>query len=168
MRRRSDDPTGTLTGSDRVGGNLVGARALGLVVHASTVVGNLTESGGGGGPSCAPPPTGYFAQIGNPVYSDVEDDTVGGNLRVVRLQTCWLGLLRDTVQGNLTDRANTFTDPDANEALANTVRGNLACSGNTPAVHYGDSGGLPNLVHGRVSGECSFTASTSQPIAVKS
>jgi hypothetical protein len=165
----ADDPTGTRTGSDRVGGNLVGPGALGMVVHAATVVGNITESGGGGGPSCVPPSTGYFGQIGYPVYSDFEDDTVGGNLRVVRLQTCWLGMLRDTVQGNLTDSANTFADPDANETLANTVHRNMVCSGNSPAVHYGDSGGSPNLVHGHASGECSFTASTAgQPIALKS
>ncbi len=163
----ADDPTNTLSGSDRVGGNLIGSHTLGIVVHDSTVVGSITEVRGGGGLNCVPPASGYFAQIGNPVYSDFEDNSVGGNLRIAGLQTCWIGMLRNTVQGSLIDSSNSFADVDANETLTNTVHKNMKCSGNSPVVHYGDSGGSPNLVHGHASGECSFTAVTGGQIAEK-
>ncbi len=43
------------------------------------------------------PTTGIFATLESPVYSDYEDSTIGGNLRVTGLGSCWYGALRDHV-----------------------------------------------------------------------
>lgn len=162
----------TSPGPDRVGGSIEAAQALGVVIHAVTVGGNLSIIGGGGGPSIAmvgspgacfrvPAPSPWsqdpnFSTL--PVYSDVEDTSIGGDLRIVGLQTCWLGALRNQVGGNLIDVHNQMGDPDANEVLANTVGHNLACFANTPAVHVGDSLAGPNQVSGRALGECASSS----------
>jgi hypothetical protein len=163
----SDDPVGTLSGDDHIGGNLVAKGALGVVVHASTVTGSVNQSAGGGGVTCPDPASGLFARIGFGVYSDSEDDTIGGNLHVTGLQSCWIGIIRDTVAGNFVDSGNTFADPGADEALQNTVGRNIACAGNTPGVQYGGSGATPNVVTGRASGECAFTLASGRPVSVK-
>jgi hypothetical protein len=163
----SDDPGGTLSGDDHIGGNLVAKGALGVVVHASTVTGSVNQSAGGGGVTCADPASGLFARIGFGVYSDYEDDTIGGNLHVTGLLSCWIGIIRNTVAGNFVDSGNTFADPDADGALQNTVGRSVACAGNTPAVQYGDSGATPNVVTGRASGECAFTLASGRPVSVK-
>ena len=41
--------------------------------------------------------------------------------------------------------------------------GNLACSGNSPAVQLGDSDGSPNLVAGNATGECGFNVMLPNP-----
>jgi hypothetical protein len=142
-------------------GDLTATDALGIVMHSTYVKGDVTESGGGGGVSCVP--TGVYNMIGSPVYSDYEDDTIGGGLTITGLRTCWLGSLRDAVYGNLTDSDNAIADPDAGEVLANAVHGNIVCSSNTPAVHYGDSGSSPNTVYGSASGECAFNITAPDP-----
>ena len=154
----SDDPAGTLTGTNTVGMNITGAGALGLVVHASTIGGSINLSHGGGGSTCTVPTSGYFAKNFSPVFSDFEDNSIGGNLHVIGVQSCWLGLIRNAVHKSLTDSNNTFADPDANETMNNTVGKNITCSANTPAVHVGDSSQTPNLVKGTASGECSFSS----------
>jgi hypothetical protein len=45
-------------------------------------------------------------------------------------------------------------DTDSNEVVTNTINGNLICQGNSPAVQFGDSGGLPNTVGGHKLGQC--------------
>ena len=152
-----------------IGGNLVSRGALGVVVHASTITGNVSQSTGGGGVNCSAPSNPFFASFGEKVaFSDYEDNAIGGNLHITGLQTCWIGIIRNTVQGSAAVRSNTFADPDANETIQNTVHTNMTCSANSPAVHFGDSGGLPNQVHGKATGECAFTAlSGGSPISVK-
>jgi len=161
----SDDPSATLSGSDHVSGNLVAKSALGVVVHNVSIGGNVAESSGGGGVNCNEPPSGPFAGTGD--FSDYEDDTIGGNLHVTGLKSCWMGMLRNHVSGNLTDSQNQFNDPDANEALHNTVGKNITCTGNSPAVQYGDSGETPNVVTGKAFGECAFTLASGTPVSVK-
>ncbi len=165
----TDNSGGTLNGSDHVGGNLVAHHALGVVVHLSSIGGSVTQVSGGGGVTCVKPASGPFATTG--VYSDYEDDTLGGtlggNLKVTGLRSCWIGMLRNHVPGNLVDSHNTFYDPDANETLANTVGKNISCTGNSPAVQYGDSGASPNHVTGNASGECAFTLASGTPVSVK-
>ncbi len=134
-----------------------------MIVHDSSIGGDAVQSGGGGGLSCAP--SGVFANFGSPVYSDYEDSTIGGNLRVTGLNTCWFGALRVTVGGSATFSDNTFADPDAMETLTNTIAGNLICSGNDPVVHYGDSGASPNVVAGYGTGECAFGVTQPSPPA---
>lgn len=162
-----DDPNaatgGTLTGQDHVHGNLVAAHALTVILHATTVNGNVSYLGGGGGLSCVPPASGILAALGSPPYFDSEDVTIGGNFTITGLQTCWLGTLRDHIHGNLTDTNNTMADPDAGEVLANRVGGSIVCLSNSPAVQYGDSGSSPNLVRGRAVGQCAFNARQPNP-----
>ena len=161
--------TNTTPGPDLVRGSIVATEALGVVIHAVTVRGDLSIIGGGGGPSVAvmstpgacfgaTPPAPWSTEsslAGVPVYSDVEDTFIGGDLRIVGLQTCWLGGLRNTVRGDFIDVNNQMGDPDANEMLDNIVGRNLACFGNTPAVQVGDSTASSNTVYGRALGECS-------------
>jgi hypothetical protein len=175
----SDDPNagtgGTLTGQNKVSGSVRASGALGVLLHASKIHGDVTMIGGGGGATCAIPTTGFFSVLGSPVFSDAEDNTIGGDLRIAGLQTCWMGALRNQVGGSIFTGFNTMADPDANEVLANVVRGNIACVGNTPATQYGDSASSPNQVRGTAFGECAFSvrqpnpapSGPSAPISVK-
>jgi hypothetical protein len=43
---------------------------------------------------------------------------------------------------------------NGNEIANNAVQGNLNCFGNFPAVQFGDSVQPPNIVAGRVNGQC--------------
>jgi hypothetical protein len=157
----TDDPAagtgGTLTGSNRVFGNLIANQALAVIVHASQIHGNVVESGGGGGLNCGVPTTGIFSLLQSPVFSDYENNTVGGNLTVTGLKTCWFGALRNKVSGNIVDTRNTMADPDGDEVHSNVARGNISCFDNTPAVQFGDGvNAVPNKVAGNASGECGF------------
>ncbi len=157
-----DDPNQTnptLSASESVGGSILATGALGILVHNSTIGGDIIETGGGGGVNCTP--SGVFATFMSPVYSDYEDISVGGNLSVTGLGTCWTGALRDKVGGSITYSNNVMADPDANEVLTNTVAGNVICQGNSPANQFGDSAGSTNVVTGFAVGQCSF--STLQP-----
>jgi hypothetical protein len=176
----SDDPNagtgGTLTGQNKVYGDVKAFDALGVLVHASTIKGSVRVRGGGGGLSCNPPFPGAFAEIGSPPFSDFEDNTIGGNLSVTDLTSCWLGALRNSVRRSVFIANNTMGDPDAMEILANHIRGSIACYDNSPAVQYGDSGSSPNLVRRHASGQCGFNVlqpnpapdGTPTPISVKS
>ena len=160
-----DDPNsgtgGTLTGNGTVGKNLTGSAPLGILVHASKIGGNVSESGGGGGLTCDP--SGVFAEFGSPVYSDFEDNTVGGNMSISGLQTCWLGALRNTVGRNFNASGNVTADPDGNELVSNTITGNINCSSNNPAVQFGDSEGVSNTVGHNATGQCGFNVLAANP-----
>ena len=162
----SDDPAastgGTLTGQNTIGVDVTASGALALIVHASHIKGDVRQTGGGGGLSCAPPTTGIFALMHSPVFSDYEDNTISGNMRVTGVQSCYFGGLRNSVRGDLRYANNTFADPDASEVLTNVVSGDIRCSGNSPVVHYGDSAGMPNRAH-EAFGECSFTSEQPNP-----
>lgn len=174
-----DDPSttgGTLTGQNHIYGSILGIQSLGVIVHATTIGGNVTEIGGGGGDNCNIPTSGPFSDFGSQVYSDYEDNSIGGNLTILGIQTCWMGSLRNTVRGSITDIGNTMADPDAGEVVQNTVDQNLVCFDNSPAIQFGDSGGSSNLVYGQAVGECAFNlllpdenfgSGGSQPISVK-
>jgi hypothetical protein len=158
-----DDPNQanpTLSGSETVGG-ISAAGSLGILVHNTTVTGDVIQSGGGGGVNCTP--SGPFAQFMSPVYSDYEDVSVGGNISVTGLGSCWLGILRVQVGGSLTMSNNVMADPDANEVLTNHVAGNVICQGNNPANQYGDSAGSANVVTGSAVGMCSFATLAPNP-----
>jgi len=98
----TDDPSGSRAGS--ISGNLKADEPLGVIVHDSTIGGNVEEEGGGGGVSCpfippnTPLPAGsIFAALGAPVYRDYEDSSIGGDLKVTGLHSCWLGRAPVTV-----------------------------------------------------------------------
>ncbi len=156
-----DDPGGTLSSADTIKGSLDATDAFGVVVHNTTVGGDVVQTGGGGGLSCNP--TGIFAAFNSPVYSDYEDNTIGGNIRLTGLTSCWLGAIRDNVGGSATFADNKMADPDASENLSNHIAGNLLCSGNSPVVQYGDSGDAANVVGGFATGECAFAVRQPDP-----
>ena len=167
----ADDPNqgtgGTLTGSNHVYGNLVSTQPLGVLVHTTTIDGSVFELSGGGGAFSGPgadcAPTGIFTLFQSPVFSDYEDNTIGGNLVINGLQTCWLGSLRNSVGGSVIDTNNTMADPDAGEVLQNTIQGNLVCLNNSPAVQFGDSDAAPNVVGGNAVGQCGFGVLSPDP-----
>jgi hypothetical protein len=165
----TDDPNaasgGTLSSQDHVWGGIYAEGALGVIVHNSVILGDVDELGGGGGVSCIPPSTGIFAAMQSPVFSDYEDNYIGGDLVIAGLQTCWLGALRDNVQGSVSDIGNTFADPDANEVISNVVHGSMDCFDNSPQVQFGDSGGVPNQVSESALGECGLSALQPNPAA---
>jgi hypothetical protein len=154
----SDNPT--LSSADIVSGNLTENGPLGVIVHDSTIDGNVTENGGGGGVTCDP--IGIFSVFGSPAYSDYEDSTVGGNLGVSGLKSCWLGMARVSVGGGMRVLNDELDDPDAIEILSNTITGNLICHGNSMVWDSFDLSetGLfprqpaPNTVNGHRIGQC--------------
>jgi hypothetical protein len=155
------DPTDpTLSGRGTIFGNLVATEALGVVVHNSHIFGRVRQIGGGGGTSCEP--TGPFLELGLPaVYSDYEDTSIGGNINVRELESCWLGLARLQVAGNMRVNQNQLADPDAIEILSNVIRGNLACQGNSQVWDSADlteelypRAPEPNTVFGQRRGQC--------------
>ena len=167
---------------DRIGGNLTGTGALGVVVHSASIQGNVSLLGGGGGVNCnstpvtppstvgAPTPWSKDASLDyTPVYSDFEDVSIGGNLSIVGLQSCWLGTLRVQVRGNTSVINNTMADPDAMEIGSNLIGGNMTCSGNSAGgvstVQFGDGGAAPSMVGGSATGQCGFNVQVLNPAA---
>jgi hypothetical protein len=164
---------------DSIRGNLIATGAQGVVLHSAAIGGNVLISGGGGGAAAEtcnsqqPSDTSPIANLEpwsedpnfdfTPVYTDAEDDTIGGNLVVSGLTSCWLGGLRNQVGGNLSYTGNTMGDPDAMEIDNNVVNGNMICSSNSPAVQFGDSLSAPNIVGGIGIGECGLNVVVLSP-----
>lgn len=159
-----DDPNQnapTLTGSTRVFGSINSLQPLGVIVHASTITRNVNVLGGGGGVNCNP--SGIFNEFGSPVFSAIEDNSIGGNLSIIELQSCWYGVIRNNVQGNVININNAMADPDANEVHSNKVHKNMICFNNNPKVQFGEVGGLSNQVGGMAVGECGFDVKLPDP-----
>ncbi len=173
---------------DHIGGNLIATGAEGVVVHSASIGGSVSVVGGGGGaaaencsavtepPSTPVPPAPWSedpTMLFTPVFTDFEDDTIGGNLTVSGLTSCWLGSLRDQIGGTATFANNTMGDPDAMEVDNNLINGNMICFNNVPAtipgvptstgIQFGDSGSAPNIVGGIGVGECGFNVLTLNP-----
>jgi hypothetical protein len=160
----ADDPhpnKPTLSSHSTVYGSLIARNALGVVVHNSTIRGSVLETGGGGGLNCKP--AGVFKLFKSPVYSDYEHTRIGGNLTVTWLRSCWFGAINDDVRGSVTVSRNHMADPDAMEVVTNTIRRNLTCRGNRPAIQFGDSDGNPNRVGRRAAGQCGFSVILPSP-----
>jgi len=134
----------TLTSHEVVSGNIVEHSPLGVIVHNSSIGGNIKETGGGGGLGCTPPKRGVFGAIMSPVFSDYEDSSVGGNLAISGMHSCWLGVARVKIRHNLTITNNVMGDPDAIEVVTNHISKNLSCSGNShPGGGPPGAGALP-------------------------
>jgi hypothetical protein len=157
-----DDPgqtKPTLSSTDIIDGSLQEQEPLGVVMHHGVVLGGITETGGGGDRGCAS--LGFFATIKYPTYSDYEDSTVHGNLVVRGLESCWLGITRVSLTGNMSIVDDQLAEPDAIEILSNKITGNLTCEGNS---HVWDSTDYektlwprapePDSVGGSRIGEC--------------
>ncbi len=163
----TDDPGasngGTLSGTNSVSGDFTATDALAVIMHDSTIKGDVRQSGGGGGLSCNPPTTGVFSQLQSPVFSDYEDNSFSSDFSVTDVHSCWFGALRNTVKGDMTYSGGSFGDPDASEVVSNLVSGDMTCSVDSPHVQYGDSMGVPNKVSGNAVGECSLHAVQPNP-----
>jgi hypothetical protein len=98
----------------------------------------------------------------SPVYSDYEDSSDHGNLNVTGLKSCWLGVARVNVHGNVGFTNNKLADPDAIEIIANHVGKNLSCAGNSSVWDSTETSMTanfprapePDAVHGKRSGQC--------------
>jgi hypothetical protein len=91
---------------------------------------------------------------GNGFFSAVEDNVINGGVTIDGYSGFWLGFIRNTIHGTTNLSNNMLGDPDANEFVTNTIRGNLVCHNTVPAPHVGDSGGSPNDVSGRKVDQC--------------
>jgi len=139
-----DDPdqsNPTLSMHATVGQDLRSNQPLGVIVHNFTVGGDVIQTGGGGGVNCRP--QGVFKLFQSPVYSTYEVGSVGGDVRISSVHSCWMGVVETQVGNTMVMYRNKLADPDAVEILSNNIKGNLICRGNSMAWDNGDTG--PNL-----------------------
>jgi hypothetical protein len=122
-----------------VTGNVDAHQPLTLYLSFMTIKGNLSSNGGGGDPVRNFP---------------IKDITVGGNLTIQHWDGFWLGILRDTVAGNVVFSHNAGTNPDTNEVVNNDIGGNLSCQHNSPPAQIGDAEQPASRVGGNTTGEC--------------
>jgi hypothetical protein len=104
------------------------------------------------------------------VYSDYEDSSIQGNLHVIGLTSCWLGVARVQVGGNLHMIDDQLADPDAIEILANQINGNLLCQQNSRVWDSAEENfeslfprvPQPNTVNGHRIGQCVLASPTTE------
>jgi hypothetical protein len=164
-----DDPnptSPTLSTPVKVGGDIAARGALGVVMHHGTVGGDFVATGGGGGTSCNP--TGVFALFNSPAFTAIEFSRIGGDVRVTRYNSCWLGIENNHLGGNVRLVNNQLADPDAIEIQANSIKHDIVCLNNSMVWDSGDGpNGLfprtpaPNTVHGDRVGQCVLASPTS-------
>jgi len=134
-----DDPdqsNPTLSSHDTVGLDLRSNQPLGVIVHNFTVGGDVIQTGGGGGVNCNP--QGIFKLFQSPAYSTYEVGTVGGDVRISSVHSCWMGVVELHVGNTVVMYRNKLADPDAIEILSNNITGNLICRGNSRTWDNGD------------------------------
>jgi len=161
-----DDPNQgapTLSSHDVIRGNLIATDPLGVVLHNTSVSGNVSQNGGGGGNNCIN--QGIFNEdIGFPQYSGYFDGSIGGNLSVTNLATCWFGSFRMNIGGSMINENDVNNDPDGNEIETNVIQGSFICTNDdSPAVQWGDGNGESNEVGGAALGECGFNVLQPNP-----
>jgi len=144
----------TWLGSVIVNGDIDANNALTMYLDFTIVQGDVDWKGGGD-------PTMGDSQGQEGLVLPIKDNVIGGNLRVDGWAGAWFGIVRNKVLGNVTashttgNRVDPDTgDPDSTEIVTNVITGNLKCDHNSPPAQIGDSGGTPNIVLGKKSGEC--------------
>lgn len=163
-----DDPNPnqpTLSSHDTIGLDLRSYQPLGLIVHNFSVGGDVIQTGGGGGVNCTP--QGFFKLFQSPVYSTYEVGTVGGDVRISRVRSCWMGIVQLQVGNTMAIRDNKLADPDAIEILANHIAGNLICRSNSATWDNAEAGNhlfpripQPNTVLRNRLGQCVLSSPT--------
>jgi hypothetical protein len=136
----------TLT-PDRFHGNIVARQPLDVIVQSGTIFGHVFVTGGGGGRNCKTNPL-----LKSPNFSTIEDTTVRGTVTFAGMRSCWFGMIRDHIHGNVIIRGNKWADPDANEVVTNVFFGSVFCRNNVPEPQVGDSKGKPNVIFGSKRG----------------
>jgi hypothetical protein len=164
-----DDPSAkkpTLFSHTQILHDLSANQALGVIVHNTSIGGNVTSTGGGGGVNCTP--SGFFKLIKSPVFSAYEDTSVNGNLSISGMKSCWLGVNRVKAGQDVSITGNTLADPDAIEILSNHISGDLICKNNSRTWDSADAGNNlfprqpePNTVAGKRVGQCVLNSPTS-------
>ncbi len=143
-----DKPSATST--DSIGRNLDTSGAALVVVHFSSIGGNVEMNGGGGGLTCA-----NLASVPvTPAFVDFEYASIGRNAAVTGLRTCWDGVSDSTIGGNVDFSNNQTVIGDGNFVDGNTIARNLSCFGNSPTPHLSDVFPIPNSVSGHTAGQC--------------
>jgi hypothetical protein len=145
--------------SDQVNGNVNSDHATAVILHNDTVKGDVTTLNDGPGLTCdASPQMASFSRLAGhgpvPAFDAFEDNTVGGYISTIGLRSCWSDVARNHVGTNILVSDDRTADPDGNEVVTNTVKGDLGCYSNSPAAQVGDSMGGPNTVNGTKLGEC--------------
>ena len=149
-----------------VGLDLRSNLALGVIVHNFSVAGDLIQTGGGGGVNCRP--QGIFKLFMNsPVFSAYEVGSVGGDVRISSVHSCWMGVVQLKIGNTMVMHANRLADPDAIEILANHITGSLICRRNSMTWNSSENGnGLfprtphPNTVGRNRKGQCVLASPT--------
>jgi hypothetical protein len=153
-------------GPDTVGGNIIADQPLALQIGQVTINGNLISNGGGVVSTSKEDARNF----------PVEDNVIHGNLIVQGWRGGWIGLIRNTVDGNVIFAKNVSAsnrdtgpgmDPDSSEVMGSdasifglgtypqTIGGNLICHDNVPAAQVNPfDGGANNFVGGKAIGEC--------------
>jgi hypothetical protein len=164
-----NDPNGQKGGTvgvqtnHRIGRDFISRGGKLVLLHHSTIGGEVSQTGGGGGLPCVE----VFPK-GPPPYTTYEDNVIHGDVTVSGLHTCWAGFFRNVVHGDVSWNNNrtwdgtpeppgnpaVHGDEDGNEITTNTIHGDLNCFNNMPAIQFGDSGGVPNTVSGETRGQC--------------
>jgi len=127
-----------------VDGNVIATQPLTLYLSFMTIHGNLMSTGGGD-------PERNFP---------LKDITVDGNLSIQGWSGLWMGVIRDTVGGNVIVNNNTATNTselpgvDSTEVVNNDIVGNLVCQHNSPPAQIGDAEQPGSRVGGLKIGEC--------------
>lgn len=153
-------------GPDTVGGNIVANQPLAIQLGQVTVWGNVISNGGGV----------LSTSVEDFRNFPVKDNVIHGNLVVQGWHGGWIGLIRNTVSGNVifsrnVSESNPETGPgaffDSSEVMGSdlsavggpmipqTIGGNLICHGNVPAAQVNPlDGGAPSFVGGHAIGQC--------------
>jgi hypothetical protein len=137
------DPSGS--SNITVGGNLVATGAYFVALRGITVRGNVVLIGGG-----------EHTTDGSNNWP-IKLSTIGGNVIVQGARPDWVGVVANTIRGNVILTNITIdtgpTPPAENINVGgNTIGQNLICFGLAPAVNEGF--GTPNVIGGKAIGQC--------------
>jgi hypothetical protein len=158
-------PEATL-GPDTVGGNITADHPLALQIGQVTIWGDLKSKGGGV----------RSTSVEDFRNFPIKDNVIHGNVSIKGWHGGWIGLIRNTVYGNVDfsdnkSRSNPETGPgvdtDSSEVMGSDlsafggpvlpqwIGGDLTCHGNVPAAQVNPlDGGAKNIVVGKATGQC--------------
>jgi hypothetical protein len=136
------EESGWTTGT--IGGGVHATDPASVQIHFATINGGIDIHGG----------SGPFGPPFDVTWNAIEDNVIHGGVVIDGYDGFWFGFIRNHVDGTVKLSNNVLEDTDGNEYVTNTIHGSLQCSGNSPAPQVGDSEGLPNVVTGRKSGQC--------------
>jgi hypothetical protein len=148
-------PPCTTNTRDVVDGSVTATNPLEMIWHNDVVHGSYQVYGSTDNRDCS-----MVDAFSLPDYFTFEGGSVGGNFGYRSLHTCWLGLFRAHVRGNVVvnrNRTNTTIKGiafDSPELATNFIKGGLYCTRNMPPPTFGDSHGKPNIALGGKFGQC--------------